>query len=903
MTAQSVNFCLKCWNEVKDDFTVSAFGKIWHTNCFTCCSCDKVLNPSSDKYAFDKGSLYCNDCVKICSHCALPIHEVTVMTGGQAYHPSCFTCSSCHDFLDSTAYAKSKGEMYCLPCLRYGQLNPQSSTEDVSHKLARVPSSPYEGTFPQACSCSPPKSSGVPQKVPNAMESSFSPTEQLYSSNAARPKLSIQTASSDSLNGSVPLQPIQEVLDNQELKPKPFQPQLVVSPVTPSAQTNNILPGSFESAKSGFSNANYSNLLAANPTHLHPQKSLDKDLPVPSPRNEQSAFPKLQKPVPTFLPSQSVTNSPSKHGALNGHSDPSVNRLRTAFRDVTNDRNGRALPIRNSVSNTRDLKQDTLGEAGYSPTRGQFPRYPSRLSKKNRCLSNEFGAQPSHNAISASSLTFSPRAKSFTLSQGNANHMFQRSGRRSSLVRASDVFSSNVFEFSDDQVQDLVAEVSYLQTQRSALLLEVSSLASFTDAVPCMPAELLEQDLIAKLTDRFDNLTKSFQSEITTLLLRRDALSATVTKLQNAYNTATEETAYLNVKNTELASLNNQLERELSSLKESRQSKRKSSFGLFGRKPGSSSYSPSPTQSPRESLSRLQMVASSLGFRPKDKENNKENEGSKPNSKIDLRKSLTKKFSWKRGSRIPTPSSIVEETGGEEQEDNIPEAGVCKLCGKYSAQLRAHYQDCLSSTIDRQYQVQRSNVSSAPLDSEQFDSENQTLTKVPSLITTCINFVETYGLDFEGLYRKSGATSQMKRIWALLLEGDVALHPSDDISAVTSVLKQYLRNLPNPIITFEEYFPFILAGSRTSFQEKVEGFRGVIERLPSVHSTILRLIIKHLSKVAKYSSENLMNSKNLAVVFSPTLVRDPENERDVVDMTVKNYALSFLIDYADEVLP
>ncbi|EPX74035.1 rho-type GTPase activating protein Rga4 [Schizosaccharomyces octosporus yFS286] len=890
MTAQSVNFCFKCWNEVKDDLTVSTFGKIWHANCFTCNSCDKVLNSSSEKYVFEQGNLYCNDCVKTCSRCALSIHEITVMAGVHAYHPSCFTCASCHNFLDSTAYAKSKGDMYCLSCLRYGVPNPQSSTEDVTHRLARVPTNPYEV-------------SDGSQNVPNVAESSISPTEQLHSSNSARPKLSIQTSSSDSLSGSVPLQPIQEVLDKQEeQKPRLSQPQLLVSPVTPSAQINNILPGSFESAKSGFSNSNYSNFLTANPLHLHAQHHADRDMPINSPRSERYAFSEFQKPTPMFHSSQSIITSPSKQGVLNDNSDASVSRLRTSFRDVSNDKTGHSLPIYNNSSDIRDLKPDTLEETGYSPTRGQSPRYPSRMPKKNRCLSNDAGSQPSRNAITASTLNFSPRAKSFTLSQGNANHMFQRSRRRSSLVRASDVFSSNVFDFSDDQVQDLVAEVSYLQTQRGALLLEISSLASFTDAVPCMPAELLEQELVAKLTDRFDNLTKSFHSEITTLLLRRDALSATVTKLQNAYNTATEETAYLNVKNTELASLNNQLERELSSLKESSQSKRKSSFGLFSRKP-SSSYSPSPTQSPRESLSRLQMVASSLGFRPKDKESNKENEGSKRNSKIDLRKSLTKKFSWKRESRIPTPSSIVEGAGEEEQEDNIPQTGVCKLCGEYSAQLRGHYQECLSSTIDRQYQVQRNKASgtSDPLDPELFDSKTQTLTIVPSLIPACINFIETYGLDYEGLYRKSGATSQMKRIWALLQEEDITLHPSDDICAVTSVLKQYLRNLPNPIITFEEYFSFIFAGSRTSFQEKLEGLRGVIERLPPVHSTILRLIIRHLSKVAKYSSENLMNSKNLAVVFSPTLIRDPEHARDVTDMTIKNYALSFLIDYADEV--
>jgi hypothetical protein len=70
------------------------------------------------------------------------------------------------------------------------------------------------------------------------------------------------------------------------------------------------------------------------------------------------------------------------------------------------------------------------------------------------------------------------------------------------------------------------------------------------------------------------------------------------------------------------------------------------------------------------------------------------------------------------------------------------------------------------------------------------------------------------GMDYEGIYRKSGGTTQMRQIQDEFERGDdVQFSPDLDICSVTSVLKQYLRNLPNPLITFEVYDRFIETSS------------------------------------------------------------------------------------------
>ena len=63
------------------------------------------------------------------------------------------------------------------------------------------------------------------------------------------------------------------------------------------------------------------------------------------------------------------------------------------------------------------------------------------------------------------------------------------------------------------------------------------------------------------------------------------------------------------------------------------------------------------------------------------------------------------------------------------------------------------------------------------------------------------------GMDLEGIYRKTGGNSQVKTIQEGFERSDDydISDPALDITAVTSVLKQYLRKLPIPLLTFDAY--------------------------------------------------------------------------------------------------
>lgn len=101
---------------------------------------------------------------------------------------------------------------------------------------------------------------------------------------------------------------------------------------------------------------------------------------------------------------------------------------------------------------------------------------------------------------------------------------------------------------------------------------------------------------------------------------------------------------------------------------------------------------------------------------------------------------------------------------------------------------------------------------------EQVSADKQS---VPVIVTKCINAVEAVGMEYEGIYRKTGGSSQSKQITQLFERGDydafdlADVDAFNDISSVTSVLKTYFRSLPNPLFTHELHESFVTAASKS----------------------------------------------------------------------------------------
>ncbi|KAM4776042.1 rac GTPase-activating protein 1-like isoform 4-T4 [Cyanocitta cristata] len=145
---------------------------------------------------------------------------------------------------------------------------------------------------------------------------------------------------------------------------------------------------------------------------------------------------------------------------------------------------------------------------------------------------------------------------------------------------------------------------------------------------------------------------------------------------------------------------------------------------------------------------------------------------------------------------------------------------------------------------------------------------------VPTLVVQCVTEVETRGLTETGLYRVPGA-EQLVREWKrkLLRAGGVlpALSSVTDIHVVCGVLKDFLRGLKEPLVTFSLHPAFLRAADIPDDAASDTALRHVVSKLPPANRDTLAFLMLHLFRVSQ-SPDCKMDVLNLSRVFGPTLV-------------------------------
>ncbi|KAL1651725.1 Rho-type gtpase-activating protein [Didymella pomorum] len=169
---------------------------------------------------------------------------------------------------------------------------------------------------------------------------------------------------------------------------------------------------------------------------------------------------------------------------------------------------------------------------------------------------------------------------------------------------------------------------------------------------------------------------------------------------------------------------------------------------------------------------------------------------------------------------------------------------------------------------------------------------------IPGVVTRCISEVELRGMDVEGVYRKSGGSSQVNQVrsgFEAKADYDIS-DPDLDIHSITSALKNYFRRLPVPLITFDVYDQFLEAGQLEDSAAQAKALSEAIKEIPKAHRDTLQFLVFHLSRVIEHQDENLMTPLNLAVVFAPTIMRPMDIQRELSDVQQQRVAVQALLE-------
>uniref|UniRef100_A0A1B6CMK9 Rho-GAP domain-containing protein n=1 Tax=Clastoptera arizonana TaxID=38151 RepID=A0A1B6CMK9_9HEMI len=146
--------------------------------------------------------------------------------------------------------------------------------------------------------------------------------------------------------------------------------------------------------------------------------------------------------------------------------------------------------------------------------------------------------------------------------------------------------------------------------------------------------------------------------------------------------------------------------------------------------------------------------------------------------------------------------------------------------------------------------------------------------EIPRAVARMVLFIENYGLQFEGLFRLSGGNPRLVERMKASMDrtGDADLEGYGDVTSVASLLKLWLRDLPEPLVS-----PAVTAELVTLLHK----YRGepdwqaeakiVVAGLPSRNALTLKCVLRLLNLYnARHPDKGYLQP--LAAIFSPLLL-------------------------------
>uniref|UniRef100_A0A8B9RDU6 Rho GTPase-activating protein 17 n=1 Tax=Astyanax mexicanus TaxID=7994 RepID=A0A8B9RDU6_ASTMX len=140
-------------------------------------------------------------------------------------------------------------------------------------------------------------------------------------------------------------------------------------------------------------------------------------------------------------------------------------------------------------------------------------------------------------------------------------------------------------------------------------------------------------------------------------------------------------------------------------------------------------------------------------------------------------------------------------------------------------------------------------------------------------IEACVMMLLETGMKEEGLFRIAAGASKLKKLKAALDCSTSQLEEFySDPHAVAGALKSYLRELPEPLMTYQLYDEWIQASNVSDPDKRLQELWLVCDQLPKNNKANFRYLVKFLAKLAQDSETNKMTPSNIAIVLGPNLL-------------------------------
>ncbi|PAA58738.1 hypothetical protein BOX15_Mlig029893g3 [Macrostomum lignano] len=162
-----------------------------------------------------------------------------------------------------------------------------------------------------------------------------------------------------------------------------------------------------------------------------------------------------------------------------------------------------------------------------------------------------------------------------------------------------------------------------------------------------------------------------------------------------------------------------------------------------------------------------------------------------------------------------------------------------------------------------------------------------------------VTYLRDCCLDVEGIFRRSCSVTLVREVQEKYNKGEsVEFRDLADPHLAAVLLKTFLRELAEPLLTFELYDAVIENHSLPAKQKVGHAAELVSNQLPDDNYDLLNYIVHFLSEVAENASKNKMTAVNLGIVFGPNLIWSRQQASLTVMKPINCFAQLLISDYA-----
>ncbi|XP_063674169.1 ralA-binding protein 1-like isoform X1 [Bolinopsis microptera] len=135
-----------------------------------------------------------------------------------------------------------------------------------------------------------------------------------------------------------------------------------------------------------------------------------------------------------------------------------------------------------------------------------------------------------------------------------------------------------------------------------------------------------------------------------------------------------------------------------------------------------------------------------------------------------------------------------------------------------------------------------------------------------------VMYIETFALTREGIYRVPGFRAKLNELKNMYNRGEVVKLTNYDPETVGMLLKLYLRELPEPLLTRQLGAQFEGVLQYEDSEQRTAILCAMLRQLPAEHYATLAWLCLHINHVSQHEKQNKMTLSNLIIILSPTLL-------------------------------